>query len=176
MEEVNHLKANQRQWFAIYTKFKCEKYVLDQLEKKNIQAYVPLIKRSKKYISRVKVYEVPLINCYVFVKINKEEYVPVLETDYVFKFIKIGRSLVSIPEDEIILLKRVVGDYEVAVYDNSKGYKIGQKVEIISGDLTGVAGTLIEEKNKKEFVVDLINIGIQLQIQIDWSLLRPLVY
>lgn len=171
MKIVNDLVEDEKKWFAIYTKYKCEKFVRDQLTKRNIESYVPLLTKTKVYTSRVKEFEVPLVNCYVFVKIDKSQYVHVLRTEYVLKFIKVGQNLISIPEKEIDLLKRVVGQYEVSLGDMSN-LELGGRVEVIGGELTGLKGQLLGVKNKNEFVVELTSIGIQLQIQIDKSLLR----
>lgn len=171
---INHLHATEKKWFAIYTKYKCEKYVVDQLSKKQIEAYIPLLKTTKKYTRKIKTYELPLINCYAFVNITKDQYVKVLETEYVMKFIKQRKHLISIPEDEILLLKKIVGEFQEDLSICPSDYNIGQPVEVIGGSLTGLKGHLIEIRNKKEFVVHLDHIGIQLRININPSQLRSI--
>lgn len=143
----------------------------DHLAKKGIAAYVPLISSVKQYASRVKISEIPLINCYAFVKITKNEYVRVLETQYVMSFIKQRQNLISIPEEEINLLKRIVGEIENVSAENIE-MDLGDEVEIISGNLTGIRGRLVESEGKNKFVVQLASIGYQLSMVIDKSLLR----
>jgi len=36
--EINHLSNTEERWFAVYTKYKCEKFVANLLAKKNISA------------------------------------------------------------------------------------------------------------------------------------------
>jgi len=62
---INQLSPTETRWFAVYTKYKCEKYVADQLSKKNIEAYVPIISKTRRYSRKIKHYQIPLINCYV---------------------------------------------------------------------------------------------------------------
>lgn len=171
---VNQLDSVEKRWFAVYTKFKCEKFVSQALEKKNIKAYLPLISKTKRYTRKIKTYNVPLINCYVFVCIDKDQYVPVLETEYILKFLKQGKDLLSIPEKEIELLKRVAGDIEDAEILNPANLVFGDEVEVISGHLTGLKGKILDKAGKKSFLVDLETIGYQLRIRIDQNLLRPL--
>jgi transcription antitermination factor NusG len=171
---INQLDSTEKRWFAVNTKFKCEKYVAQALEKKQIQVYLPLISRIKRYTRKVRSYKVPLINCYIFVHIDKSQYVPVLETEYVFRFLKQGKDLISIPEYEIELLKRVTGDIEDIELLNPEHLMQGDSVEVVSGHLTGLQGKIVEKAGKKSFVVDLETIGYQLRIRIDQSLLRPL--
>lgn len=169
--KINQLSQAESRWFAIYTKYKCEKYVTEHLARKGIAAYVPLITKIKQYASRVKRSNVPLINCYVFVKITKDQYVKVLETQYVMSFIKQRQNLIAIPDEEINLLKRIVGEMEDVSAGNIE-MSIGDEVEIIGGNLTGIRGRLIESEGKNKFVVKLESIGLQLSMIIDKSLLR----
>jgi len=147
--------------------------VADLLAKAGIAAYVPLITKIKRYASRIKRFDVPLINCYVFVKITKAQYVKVLETQYVMAFIKQRQNLISIPDEEINLLKRIVGEIEDVQAGNIE-MNVGDEVEIISGNLTGIRGRLVEIEGKNKFVVQLASIGYQLSMIIDKSLLRLL--
>jgi len=168
---INDLSGTEERWFAIHTKYKCEKYVADQLGKKGIAAYVPIITKVKVYKSRTKKHDIPLINCYVFVKIKKSEYIKVLETEYVMSFLKIRKNLVHIPEEEIDLLKVIVGEVE-NVESTHISYEKGDEVEIIGGNLTGVQGILVLKEGKNKFVVQLTTIGLQLMMTIDRSNLR----
>ena len=168
---INDLSATDPRWFAIYTKYKCEKYVVDQLSRKGIAAYVPLVTVTKRYTSKVKRYQVPLINSYAFVQIVKNQYVQVLETEYVYSYIKQRKNLISIPQAEIDILKMVVGEIEnvqVGEFTLAKG----DEVEIISGNLTGIRGRLIEKEGKNTFTVQLTSVGLQLEMIIDSSKLR----
>ena len=174
LHTINHLDLEEKKWFAIYTKFKCEKYVVDHLSKKGIEAYIPLLNVTKKYSRKVKSYQVPLINCYVFVNITKSQYLKVLETEYVFTFIKQRQNLISIPDQEIDLLRRIVGELEGNVSIASEKFVEGQEVEVVSGNLTGLKGVLISKQNKNEFIVELDHIGIQLNLNINPGLLRPI--
>lgn len=163
-----------KQWYAIYTKYKTEKYVIDHLERKGIEAYIPLLSVTKKYKSKIKKMRIPLFNCYVFVRISADERVRVLETEYVYKFIKQTNKEEAIPEEEINTLKRVVGEFEGVISANPIEWKTGQPVEVIGGSLTGIKGKLIKKSGKNNFVVELTTVGYELQIEIAESQLRLL--
>ncbi len=173
ISNINQLSSNEKRWFAVYTKFKCEKYVADALSKKEIEAYVPILTKTRRYSRKIKHYTVPLINCYVFVCIKKEDYLKTLETEYVMKFLRNGQDLLAIPEVEIDTLKRVVGeDIEVKESVRSDWFS-GEEVEIISGQLAGMRGRIVSKEGKRSFVIDLETIGYQLRIKVDFNLLRP---
>jgi len=165
------LSPTTAKWFAVYAKYKCEKMVGEHLTRKGIESYVPLVQTTKRYTRKIKTYHKPLFNCYLFVKIKQADYIRVLETDHVLHFIKLNRELISIPQDEINLLKRIVGESE-EIEVNSEFIE-GMEVEMISGNLTGIKGKLIKTTNNKNFLVELNQIGFQLRIQINPVHLRP---
>jgi len=170
IEIVNHLDQEVERWFAIRTKYKAEKQVVQQLCHRDVEAYIPLVNRKKKYGKKVKTYQIPLIYNYVFVRINKSKYLTVLEQQFVYEFVKQGKHLVSIPEFEIEMLKKIVGD-EYGAIMSDRQFIIGDQVEVIAGNLTGLTGRLIASHSKQNMLVELENIGYQFRIEIDTKLL-----
>lgn len=160
-------------WYAITTRYKCEKYVVAQLRRKDIEAYVPLVSRTKRYTRKIKKYEVPLINCYAFVRINKDAYVRVLETTYVMGFVRPGGEITPIRDDEMHLMQRIVGEIR-NVSAEPASFVPGDRVEIISGNLTGLQGTLHAKRGKHEFVVVLDSLGYQLRMSVETDALRKI--
>lgn len=166
----NHLHPSEPKWFAICTRYKREKYVCRLLNRKGIISYLPIQKVTRKYTRKIKHVELPLMNCYVFVQIVKSEYVKVLETEQVMQFVRIGKNLLSIPEKEIDLIRRILGE-SISVTAEKTTYREGDKVEIASGNLAGVEGTLIRVEGKSQVLVDLQFLGYTLSMHIDPSLL-----
>jgi transcription antitermination factor NusG len=162
------------QWYALQTKYKTEKYVVEQLKKKGIEAYVPLIKVTKRYERKIKNIELPLINCYVFIRIDLKDKVRALQTEYVYRFVSQTGKEERIADEEINLLKRVVGEFEGQVNSGQITYSVGEEVEVISGSLTGIKGKLLKKSGKHNFVVELTSIGYELQIEMNEKMLRPL--
>lgn len=167
----NHLDAEVPKWFAVYTRYKGEKMAFRQLAKKGVSAYLPLQKHTRRYTRKVKEVELPLISCYVFVKITTQQYVKVLETETVVDFVRFSKNLISIPEEEIDLMKRVLGEnWEVEAEPFS--LTPGDYVEIGAGNLVGLRGRLIDHRDKQQVLVDLERLGYSLRISVDKSLLR----
>ncbi len=171
IEYENHLHDTEARWFAVYTPFRKEKFAQRLLTTKGIESYVPIQSLTRRYTRKVKMVEMPLINCYVFVHIKKTEYVQVLETEQVLGFVKIGRNLLSVKECEITLLKRIAGEGIILSIEPAC-YQVGDKVEIITGNLAGVVGTLTEIKGKKTMVVELKSLQYAIHIEVPNSNLR----
>ena len=167
----NHLHATEARWFAVYTSYKREKIAFKDLTANGIEAYLPLQNYTRRYVRKVKEVELPLISHYVFVKIMKSEYVKVLQSPYVVKFVKFSNNLISIPENEIELIKRIIGEgYAVEV--NVDDFNTGDEVEVIGGKLTGLQGVLLEKENSHFLSVELKSIGLALKVSIAPNLLR----
>jgi len=168
----NHLDDREARWFAVYTRFKREKLIVKQLQEKGIEAYVPLQHLTRRYTRKIKHVEIPLISCYVFTRITKKDYIRVLETPDVVQFIRFSKNLIAIPEKEMQIMKRVVGE-NIEIEVEASKFVEGQPVEIISGNLTGLKGKLID-KGHKNFLVELENLSYTMRIHIDPDLLQPI--
>ncbi len=169
---LNQLSDQEAKWFAIYTRFKAEKEVVRLLRKKRIEAYLPINRVVRQYTSKRKIVELPLINCYVFVHIVKNQYIPVLETSNVVKFIHFSKKIVPIPAAEIDLLRRICQE-QMDLEVQPLSFQRGMQVEIIGGNLTGVSGKLVDKKGKN-FLVELNHIGFGLRLEIEPSQMRKI--
>ncbi len=167
----NHLDEKEARWFAVYTQYKREKLVHKALVEKGVEVYLPLRKFTRHYTRKTRVVELPLINCYIFVKITNADYVKVLQTEYVLSFVKFSKNLISIPEIEIDILRRVIGEGSLLNIEKDT-YNVGDKVEIIGGELTGLKGELVEVEGQKRMVIALENLGYSLHIQVAPELLQ----
>lgn len=162
----NHLHVEEARWFAVYVKYKREKVVKKLLQQKEIEVYLPLQKVTRRYVRKIKHLELPLIYCHLFVKIKQREYVPVLETENVVKFIRIARNLISIPEKEMEIMRRVVGEEDIVVSMEPQTLVVGDKVEIIAGNLTGMQGVLVDNQGTKNVVIELERSGFQMRLNV----------
>lgn len=159
------------EWYAIITRYRNEKSVARQLERKKIKAYVPTYKVVRKYASGRKTFDLPLINCYVFVQMDIKDHVKVLETPGVINFVKFCEEIVKVPEQDIETLRRIVsGGVPLEVLDQK--VQIGDQVEIIAGTLMGLQGYISKINNKRRFIVNLSSLGRSISLEIDAGMLR----
>ena len=97
----------QKKWYALYVSSRAEKKVGLLLTENNIEAYVPLVKTMRHWSDRKKKVEVPLINGYVFTRIEATERDRVLQTRGVVGFVKHEGKDAVVRENEINYLKIV---------------------------------------------------------------------
>jgi len=167
----NHLDAEIPKWFAVYTKYKREKVIKKELDRQDVTAYLPIQKITRIYASKRKVVELPLISCYIFVKITKSEYLRVLQAEGVVNFVRIAKNLISIPEREIEIMKQIVGEGIPVTAEPSRLQK-GDLVEIVGGNLTGLKGTLVDNHGEKEVIINLESMGYSLRMTLDSKYLQ----
>lgn len=172
---INHLHDTEPRWFAVQTRSKSEKFVQRSLAKKGIHAYVPLQRLMRRYTRSTRIVEKPLINCYVFVRIVKKDYIPVLETENVSGFIRFNKELIAIPEEEINVLRRITLEEGLEVEAVPGVFHAGDPVEITAGSLTGLRGHIVKQAGRQRFQVELERLGYTLLITIDSFFLNPLI-
>jgi len=170
------LSSDIPKWFAIVTKYKCEKSELRALNLKGVNACVPQQEVIRLHGTRKRKVAIPVISCYAFVKITSREYVKVLETENVAKFVSFNKKLISIPENEIETLKIIANEITKPITATPGSFREGDKVEIVSGKLTGLKGALVSIKGKRKFVIELKNMGFSLHLQIEPKYLKKAIY
>ena len=139
-------------WYAVYTRSRSEKRLMELLTAKGIEAYVPLRKVFHQWSDRKRLVEEPLIRSYCFVKVGTDRYYDVLNTPGAVRYIWFSGKPAMIPERQIDLLKTITAsDLEVECLPDT--FSPGMKVRIIAGPLAGLSGELVTLANKKKVLI-----------------------
>ncbi len=152
-------------WYAVVTGSRHEKYVVEQLQKKGIEAWTPLLKKTRIYKSKIRKVEIPLISRYIFVNITRENYVPVLEERLVLGFLHNQGRIYPVKDDEIRILRKISGE-EVEAFATAEEIEKGDKVQIIYGELTGLQGEVVNFKGKRYIGIVLETLGMNMLIDV----------
>ena len=153
-------------WYAIYTRSRHEKKVAASLEEKRVEVFLPLRSVLSRWKDRRKEVQLPLFSGYLFVRIHREQRLPVLQTSGVVRFVGNGDSLDPVPEEQIISIQRLM---ESGLrYDPYPYLKEGMQVRVVRGPLKGVEGILIDKRKKHLLVlsVDMIQQSAAMQVDI----------
>ena len=148
----------------MWTRARHENRVLDQLQRKDLEAFLPKVARWSRWKDRKKRIEWPLFPGYCFVKIDPHETLPVLKCTGVVSLISSNGRPAPIPDLEIESIRTLV-DSELS-YDPCPLVKIGQMVQVVSGPLRGVVGRLTRKGQHARLVlsVDLIGQGVAVEL------------
>ena len=82
-----------KQWIVVRSKPRSEKVAHNELVKKNIEAYLPLLKERRKWSDRKKWVEFPLFSSYLFARIDIKDSIFVLQTRGVNTIVKFGKQI-----------------------------------------------------------------------------------
>ncbi len=162
---------NSSSWHVVRTKTKCEKFVRDRLQAMGLEAFVPLRRRTARYNRKVKVYELPLITCYTFVRLDKARRNDVLALPYVQGMLRTAGHDCVVTDREIQWLQKISGT-DLDVRAETLSMKQGDRVVLASGQLAGMEGVILSQRSKHEVIVALESIGLQMAIQVDTAMLE----
>jgi transcriptional antiterminator RfaH len=165
------MEHNSFNWYAVYTRSNFEKRIRNWLSATSIEAYLPLKTELRQWSDRKKSVEEPLIKSYVFVKIAPKDYLSVLSTPGVVKFISFAEKPVVIPECQINTIRRLLADGD-DLEISAEVFEPGDPIEVISGKLMGLTGELIEVKGRKKVVIRIDQLERSLLVNISSKYLR----
>jgi transcription antitermination factor NusG len=151
-------------WFAVWTRARHEARVLEQLQHKDVDAFLPRVGRWSRWKDRKKRVEWPLFPGYCFVHIDPSQTLPVLKCSGVVSLISMNGRPAPIPDREIESIRTLV-ESELS-YDPCPLVKVGQLVQVVSGPLKGVVGRLERKGSHARLVlsVDLIGQGVAVEL------------
>lgn len=153
-------------WFAIYTRPKREKKVVEGLKKLGVEVYCPMVTQVKQWSDRKKKVETPLINSYVFVKIEEKNRNIVFEVPGVVWYLFwLGKPAI-IQEQEIDTLKESLKGTFSSVEVN--GIVPGDSLTISKGSFQGKEGVVTHvNKNKIRLVLKELGVLITISKEIE---------
>ncbi len=157
----------QPQWYAAYTTPRHEKAVLRHLNVRRLESFLPLYTSVRRWKNGCQVaVERPLFPGYVFVHISRQNWTNVLQTPGVVSLVSSGRAPSALPSHEIESLRAALPQRR---YEPHPYLSVGEKVRIIEGPLTGMAGVLIRKKSNLRVVLslDLIMQSVAVEIGMD---------
>lgn len=158
-------------WFAAYTATHHEKCVLDHLNRRQVEAFLPLYKAPRQWKKRAPVtLELPLFPNYIFVRISTAERAALLSTPGIYSFVGSKQSAWELPEQEIEALRRGVHERQVEPHAY---LVVGERARVTSGVLAGLEGVIVRKKNNLQIVVSLDTIMRSIAIEVDARELTP---
>lgn len=163
----------QSKWYILYVRSRSEKKVMERMEKRNITAFLPMIKTMRQWSDRKKQVLVPLFNGYLFVKINPEQFTAVRMIEGVVNFVQQEKKHATISEEQISSIKRFI-ETGLHMETSSDHFEEGEKVKIKFGPLKDCEGELTEIKNEKQFIVRLEMINQVLIVNVPSSYLEKI--
>ncbi len=147
-------------WYAIYTKSRCEKKVHTTLLQKGIESYCPTTIVKKQWTDRVKKIKQPLFTSYLFVKITIDQQQQIRETAGVVNFVYWLGKPAQIKAVEIEAIKNFVEKNEI-IFVEKFSYTAGQFIDIEEGVFKGQKAIINKIfKNKVELILPALQLKL----------------
>jgi len=149
----------ERLWYVMHTKSRHEKVVNDQLLKKSIEAYLPIVTVRSKRRDRKAMIRVPLFPGYLFVKtdLHPNSHLEVVKTAGAVRLIGNHQGPLPVPDEAVESLQIMVDS------DNTvtTGHRLetGDKVIVVYGPFAGVTGTFVRYGGKGRVIVNIEALG-----------------
>lgn len=170
-EKENNPVADNLEWYAVYTKPRWEKKVLDHLTRKKLEAYCPMNKIRKRWSDRVKTIYEPIFKSYVFVRISEEDKTNVRLTDGVINFVYwLGKPAI-IRQAEIDTIRRFLKEHEANGVE-AISLQPGQKVRVQSGILMDHTGRVVRVMHN-QVLVEIESLGYVLIAKLSKTDIHP---
>ena len=154
------------QWYAIWTRSRHEQVVREQLERRQLEAFVPTIARWSRWKDRRKKILWPLFPSYCFARFDAADTLPILKLNGVVKIVSFDGRPAPIPDIELDSIRLLVGSE--LQYDPCPLIREGMLVEVIHGPLKGVVGRLVrKDAPKARLVLSVDLIGQAVSVEVD---------
>jgi len=159
-------------WYALEIKSKLATTILASLEQKGYKCLHPTCTITRRWCDRMAKSEVPLFPGYLFANFDANDRLPVLVTPGVKRVVAFSKIPAPIPDDEIVSIETAL-KAGLNIYQHTFP-AVGQLVEIESGALAGVKGTLVNVKKGWRVVISVPLIQQCVSVEIDCDRVRPI--
>ena len=166
--------SSKGEWFAIHTYAKHEKAVAAQLADRQITAFTPTVRETRKWSDRKKIIEVPLFSCYVFVQAVewRDVHRTVITVPGVLGWVGSGREPLAIPQCEVEAVRAITDEHLSA--SPCPFLKVGQRVRVRGGCLDGVEGIFVARGNDNRLIVSVDLIQQSAAVSLDGYQIVPI--
>jgi transcription antitermination factor NusG len=162
----------ESRWYAAYTSPRHEKKVALQMDGNQIQHFLPLYASLRRWKDRRKQLDLPLFPGYIFVRMALKDRLQVLQLPGVVQLISFGGKPAVLPDAEIeALTKGLAGGCQVQPHPY---LKVGRRVRVHSGPMSGVEGILIRRKEKFRVVLSIHLIQRSVAVEVDENEVEPI--
>jgi transcription termination/antitermination protein NusG len=158
-------------WYAIWTRSRHEQVVREQLQNKQLDAFLPTITRWSRWKDRKKKIDWPLFPGYCFARFSPDETLAILKCTGVVNIVSFEGRPAAIPEHEIDAIRRLIeSDLQ---YDPCPLIREGELVEVTHGALKGVVGRLVRKGAHARLILSVDLIGQGVSVEVDAADVQP---
>ena len=172
IERVDELEglwsASAGPWWVLRTRSRQEKALCEQLQAGGVVHYLPLAQEARYYGRRKVVAKLPVFPGYVFMRGARDQTFWADRTGRVAQILEVPDQK-QFQEELSHIASTLSAGYRLRRLDR---FPTGARVEVVSGPLKGMFGTVRRDGPQDRLVLGLSVVGLASEVEIDSSLLR----
>ena len=159
------------EWYAVYTRSRCEKRVHEQFERRSIESLLPVYEAVHQWTDRKVQVQLPLFPGYVFVRVSLRDHLQVVQVPGVVKLVGFNGAPTALPQKDVDALRSsLMSGVRVVPHPYLTA---GRRVRVKTGPLAGLTGILVRRKNKARFILSLGLIHRAIAVEVNETALEP---
>jgi transcription antitermination factor NusG len=167
-----HAVSDVPRWYAVYTYPRHEKVVMEQLESRSVEAFLPTSLIESRWKDRRVRIQTPVFPGYVFTRIKLAERSKVFNIPGVLRMLSFNGAPAPIDDSEIDAVKLCLE--RGGTLKPHPFIEVGERVRVRSGMLEGVEGLVTRCKNDRILILPIALINQSVAVEVDADLLEPL--
>lgn len=168
LQELTELEVNAQgvlcQWFAIYSRSNFEKKLYRALRQSGVEAFLPLIQEKRAWSDRLKTIEVPLLPCYVFTKVARNQLHLAYPLPGFVRYVTFDGRPSAVREEEITLLQQIIA-HGMQAYP-AANCTTGDHVRVVRGALKGWEGKVERTRGASRIIFQLESIRQAVSVEV----------
>ena len=165
------LPASLPSWYAAHVCSRHEKQVARQLEERGVSYFLPVYRSVRRWKDRRKELDLVLFPGYVFVRLDLKDRLRVLQVPSVVRFVSFNGRPAPLPDSEIDAL---INGLATGVRAEPHPYlKVGHRVRVKYGPLSGAEGIMVRRKDKLRVVLSIDLIMRSVAVEVDEADVEP---
>ncbi len=172
-EPIPFVSQADLRWYALHTRARHEKAIERRLRDQGMETFVPTTMEVHRWSDRKKKVEVPLFNCYVFLRcaLSEEDRKRVYQVESVHGFVGSRGVALPIPDEQIESIQKVLAG--TAPWRSHPFLKVGQRVRVRGGAMDGVEGVFLSENGDHSLIISIEAIQRSMAVRIDGYDVEP---
>jgi transcription antitermination factor NusG len=157
-------RAPQQDWYALYTFPRHEKLVAEQVAQRRFTSFLPVYRSVRRWKDRRKELELALFPSYVFVRMDLQDRLQVLQLPGVVRLLYFNGQPAAIPAEQIEVLRtRLSGADRIEPHPYLNR---GRRVRVRSGPMQGLEGIVVRRKDRWRIVfsVELLQRSVAMEL------------
>ncbi|SRR6266481_2345510 len=144
-------------WVAVHVQSNREKKVFLALNERSYESFLPTYRALRRWSDRSAELELPLFRGYLFCRWLNHNPQQIVQVPGVIRVVGFGRMPACVDDSEIAAVRRIVDSKVVSM--PWKLLRIGERVKVTSGALSGIEGILVKSSSGSYVIVNVVLLG-----------------